>query len=345
MREVKVIQYGVGAMGSLMVRTALKRKGLRFVGAIDQGEKVGMDLGEAIGLDSKLDITISGDPKTLFKNTDADIILHATESFLDNVYPQIAIAIEAGMNVISICEELAYPWYQFPELASKIDRLARENSVTVVGTGVNPGFTMDTLVMHYTGLCAEVKRITAKRISDSSLYGPKVLDRRGIGLSLDEWQKKRSENKITGHIGHHEAMRMVAASLGWSLDKTGERQIEPIIAEVDIEFPYGKIEKGAVCGYNQKAYGLMAGEEVMLFESEGRIYGENEEQVTEDSVYIEGNPEIRFAIKPGLAGDVTTSSMAVNTIASVMDSRPGLVSVRDLPNAAALIDIRKFHQY
>jgi hypothetical protein len=43
-------------MGSLMVRTALKRKGLRFVGAIDQGEMVGMDLGAAIGLDSKLDI-------------------------------------------------------------------------------------------------------------------------------------------------------------------------------------------------------------------------------------------------------------------------------------------------
>jgi len=34
MKEVKIIQYGVGAMGSLMVKTALKRKGLRFVGAI-----------------------------------------------------------------------------------------------------------------------------------------------------------------------------------------------------------------------------------------------------------------------------------------------------------------------
>jgi hypothetical protein len=50
---------------------------------------------------------------------------------------------------------------------------------------------------------------------------------------------------------------MVAASLGWSLDKTGERQIEPIIGEANIEFPYVKIEKGEVCGYNQKAYGLM----------------------------------------------------------------------------------------
>lgn len=34
MKEVKIIQYGVGAMGSLMVKAALKGKGLRFVGAI-----------------------------------------------------------------------------------------------------------------------------------------------------------------------------------------------------------------------------------------------------------------------------------------------------------------------
>ena len=96
MREVRIIQYGVGAMGSLIVKTALKRKGLRLVGAINQGKKVGMDLGEAIGLHGKLGISISGDPQTLLRNTDADIVLHATTSFLDEVYPQIALAVEAG---------------------------------------------------------------------------------------------------------------------------------------------------------------------------------------------------------------------------------------------------------
>ena len=125
MKEVKIIQYGVGAMGSFMVKTALKRKAPRLVGAIDQGKKVGMDLG-VIGLDGKLGISISGDPQALLGNTDADIILHAPASFLDEVYPQIGMVIEAGMNVISICEESTYPWYQHPELANKIDRLTRE---------------------------------------------------------------------------------------------------------------------------------------------------------------------------------------------------------------------------
>lgn len=346
MREIKVIQYGVGAMGSLMVKIALKRKGLRLVGAIDQGKKVGMDLGEAIGFDGKLGILISGEPQTLLKNTDADIVLHATSSFLDGVYPQIAMAIEAGMNVISTCEELAYPWYRYPELANKIDWLAREKGVTILGTGVNPGFSMDTLVIHCTGLCAEVKRITAKRISDAFLYGPNVLDRRGTGLPLDEWKKKASEKKITGHIGSHDSMRMISASLGWNLDETVETPIEPIIAEVAIEIPpFIKIEKGAVCGYRQETYALMGGEKVILFENEGRVYGKAEEHHTEDSLHIEGSPEIKLAIRPGLAGSITTSSMVVNAIAQVMNSRPGLLSVKDLPNPSALMDMRKFFRH
>jgi len=346
MREVKVIQYGVGVMGSLMVKTALKRKGLRVVGAIDMGKNVGVDLGEAIGLDSKLGISISGDPQTLLRNTDADVILHATVTFLDEVYPQIAMAVESDMNVISICEELAYPWYRHPELATKIDRLARENGVTVLGTGVNPGFSMDTLVIHCTGLCAEVKRIRVKRISDGGLYGPKVYDRRGLGLSPDAWERRRSANKISGHVGTHESMRMIAASLGWNLDETIDEQIEPIIAKVDIDLPnYKKIEKGTICGYNQKQYALMGGEKVIFFENEGRIYGKDEERHTEDSVHVDGNPEIKLTISPGLLGDVTTSSMAVNSIAQVMACRSGLVSVKDLPNPAALMDVRRFFKY
>lgn len=173
---------------------------------------------------------------------------------------------------------------------------------------------------------------------------PKVLDRRGLGLSFDEWKKRVSEKRITGHIGSHESMRMIGASLGWDLDETVEMPIEPIIAEVSIELPYVRIERGTICEYNQKAYALMARGKVILFENEGRVYGEGEEHHTEDSVHIEGNPEIKLTIRPGLSGDVSSSSMAVNAIAQVMATRPGLVSMKDLPNPSALMDIgRYFH--
>jgi 4-hydroxy-tetrahydrodipicolinate reductase len=139
-------------------------------------------------------------------------------------------------------------------------------------------------------------------------------------------------------------MRMIGAALGWNLDDTVAMPIEPIIAEVALELPYARIEKGTVCGYNQKQYALMEGEKVILFENEGRVYGEDEEHHTEESVHIEGNPEIRLAM-PGLSGGICTASMAVNAIPQVMASRPGLISMKDLPNPTAFTDIRRFYQY
>ena len=67
----------------------------------------------------------------------------------------------AGSNIISICEELSYPYGKHPELATKIDKLAKDYKVTVLGTGVNPGFLMDALPLFITGVCQDVKEIRA----------------------------------------------------------------------------------------------------------------------------------------------------------------------------------------
>jgi 4-hydroxy-tetrahydrodipicolinate reductase len=89
----------------------------------------------------------------------------------------------------------------------------------------------------------------------------------------------------------------------------------------------------------------MGGEKMILVENEGRIYGEAEEHHTEDSVHIEGSPEIKLAIRPGLPDDVTTSPVGVNSIGQVMASRPGLVNTKDLSNPAALMDIGRFFHH
>jgi 4-hydroxy-tetrahydrodipicolinate reductase len=41
--------------------------------------------------------------------------------------------------------------------------LAIDNRVTVVGTGINPGFVLDLLVIALTGVCWWVDSITAQR--------------------------------------------------------------------------------------------------------------------------------------------------------------------------------------
>ena len=52
---------------------------------------------------------------------------------------------------MSSCEELSYPFVSSPVAAERIDKAAKENGVTVLGTGINPGFLMDTLPIVLTG--------------------------------------------------------------------------------------------------------------------------------------------------------------------------------------------------
>ena len=79
-----------------------------------------------------------------------------TNSFTRDVYDKLVFVMERGMNVITSAEEMAYPQAQEPELAAKLDEIARRNGATVLGTGINPGLIMDLLVILWTGACESV---------------------------------------------------------------------------------------------------------------------------------------------------------------------------------------------
>ena len=60
--------------------------------------------------------------------------------------------VTGGADVISIAEEMAYPSYRSPRLAARIHELAVAHGVTVLGTGINPGFVLDLLIITLTGV-------------------------------------------------------------------------------------------------------------------------------------------------------------------------------------------------
>ena len=51
MQNVKVIIWGLGAMGGGMARMLLKKQGVDIVGAVDIGAKLGKSLYEVVGAD------------------------------------------------------------------------------------------------------------------------------------------------------------------------------------------------------------------------------------------------------------------------------------------------------
>ncbi|TYP58502.1 2,4-diaminopentanoate dehydrogenase [Thermosediminibacter litoriperuensis] len=342
MENIKVIVWGLGAMGGGMARMILQKKGMEIVGAIaSRPEKSGKDLGEVLDLDIKTGVTVTSDPQTVLKQP-ADIVLLATSSFTREVYPQLQRIIESGKNVITIAEEMAYPAYREPELAAKIDKMAKDHRVTVLGTGINPGFVLDTLIIALSGVCMDIKKITARRINDLSPFGTTVMRTQGVGTTVDEFRRGLEEGTIVGHIGFPESISLISEALGLEIDEIRQTR-EPIVSSVYRETPYARVEPGMVAGCKHTGIGFRKGEPVIVLEHPQQIRPELENVETGDYIEIEGTPNISLAIKPEIPGGIGTIAIAVNMIPKVINANPGLVTMKDLPVPAALMgDIRKF---
>src|SRR5437879_1735978 len=124
-----------------------EKQAIEVIGAIDTDPaKAGRDLGEVAGAsDAPWGIEISADTDILGEA--ADVVVHSTSSHLPAVMDQLGACLAAESCVVSTCEELAYPYRKYPDLAAKLDKEAKSWGVALVGTGVNPGFVMDKLVL------------------------------------------------------------------------------------------------------------------------------------------------------------------------------------------------------
>jgi len=338
--NIRVVLYGIGAMGSFIAKEILRRKGIEIVGAIDAAEeKVGRDLGDVINLNKRLGVTVSNDADSVLSKANVDVVVHATTSFLKNVYPQIKEIVEHGVNVVSTCEELSYPYVSDPKIAEEINKIAKEHNVTVLGTGINPGFLMDTLVIVLTGVCQDVKQIEVRRVMNASTRRIPFQKKIGAGLSVEEFKDQMKRNIITGHVGLRQSIAMVADALGWNLQRIEVKDAEPVIAERPVDSGSTKVKPGYVAGLKQTAIGIRNEKPAIILEFQAYLGAEEEY----DSITIVGTPEIHQKISPCVHGDIGTAAIIINSIPKVLNAPPGLVTMKDLPiPSAALEDMRTY---
>lgn len=327
-KPIKIVQYGLGPIGIEAARLVLQKSNLELVGGIDiDPEKVGRDLGEILGLDTKMSIPVSNEPQKLLQQTKPDIVMHSTGSFLDKVEEQLKICLQSGSSIISSCEELFYPYHRDADFCARIDKLAKENGVTVTGTGVNPGFSMDVLALTMTSVCTDVRKIVATRIVDASKRRRPLQKKIGAGLKPDAFRKLVDEGKL-GHIGLVESLWAVADRAGFEIEEVQE-SIDPKIATTTIETPFLKVNPDEVAGILHVAKGLKNGEELIKLDLQMYVGAEQ----SRDSVQIAGEPAIDLTVDGGIFGDKATIARMVNAIPAIMKSEPGLKTVMDLPLA------------
>ena len=193
-QNVKVVIWGFGAMGSGMAKMLLKKKGVEIVGVCDRGENhVGRDMYEVLGVErgDRTPVIIKDNVDEVITEKCADVCLCATDSFTQKAFPRLKYVLEKKINVVSTAEEMSYPQAQNPELAAELDKIAKENGVSILGTGINPGLIMDLLVVIMTGCMVEVEHIEAKRVNSLSPFGPAVMEEQGVGITVEEFEQRR----------------------------------------------------------------------------------------------------------------------------------------------------------
>ena len=319
-----VALVGLGAIGREVASAVLDTPELRLVAAMDVdpqliGKPLSGLLGRAAG-----DLQVEEESARVLARAEGGVLLQVTGSRLPTVAAQIERAVGVGLNVVSSCEELAFPWLNHPEVAEKLEKLAQKHGVSVLGTGVNPGFVLDRLVCTLASVAGKVTRVVAERVVDASSRREQLQRKVGAGLTREQFERAVGAGKV-GHVGLVESAALVSAGLGLSCDEF-EESIEPFMATRAVQGPV-PVDIGRVAGSSQVARGFASGREVVTLSVTIAVGAPD----PHDSIRIEGDPPLRFRAEGGVPGDRATIWSIVNAIPPVVTAEPGLLTVLDLP--------------
>jgi hypothetical protein len=318
-QQITVAQYGIGPIGAEIARLLLTKPWVKLVAAVDiDPNKIGKDIGEIIGLGRSVGVKVTPELQTR-----ANVVCHSTGSRLREVSGQLKALLQTGAHVVSTCEELSFPLDE--SIREELQQVARAANATLLGTGVNPGFVMDKLPLTLTAVCQDVKSVDIIRIQNASTRREPLQRKVGAGMTDAEFRSAVTAGKIK-HMGLKESLIMVGKGLGVDFDTVSEEKIEPMIATREITTQYLRVAPGQVAGVHQ----TIDGRGRINVRLELRMYV-GAEDVAADRVIVKGVPDVEMEIKGGVHGDRATAAMVVNAIPRVVQARPGVLTMDDIP--------------
>jgi 4-hydroxy-tetrahydrodipicolinate reductase len=253
-----------------------------------------------------------------------DAVILTTVSTMEKIAPQIEEIVSYGIPVVSTCEELSYPWDTSLNLSERIDKAAKANKVAVLGTGVNPGFLMDSLPTFLTSVCQDVQAITVHRIQNATFRRIPFQRKIGAGLTLEQFESKKKEGTLR-HVGLTESVQLIASRMGWELSKT-EDILVPVITDREIITDTMRIPVGYAAGVQQIGKGYVGNEDKIILVFRASVGEAN----PYDSIEIKGTPSIKSIIEGGVNGDVATCAITINALKQIFKTQPGLRTMADI---------------
>ncbi|HUZ88970.1 MAG TPA: hypothetical protein VMU49_03985 [Candidatus Acidoferrales bacterium] len=328
MREIRLVHFGLGPIGLRVARLARSRSGLRSVLAVDIDPSL-----EGRLLDDLLDeeiqdgdgVRITADLEALPASiAAAQVVIHCTSSSLLDVLPELLTCVGLGLNVVTTCEELSYPWSEAPTEASRLHRACLEAGVTVLSAGVNPGFAMDYLPIVLSAASGQVDSVRVYRRQDAGSRRIPLQRKVGVGLEVSEFNILTAQGRL-GHIGLRQSAQALAATFGWPISDI-EESIKPVVATEETATALGPVNAGQVLGLKQVLGVGPPGAEYIMLDLEMAV-GLSEPK---DEIYLRGEPDLQLIVPGGLHGDSATAALVVNALPYIVDALPGVITMADI---------------
>ncbi|MBX3098104.1 MAG: hypothetical protein KF761_00860 [Salinibacterium sp.] len=249
------------------------------------------------------------------------VVVIATTTRLADIAHHIEAAVLAGSNVIVSAEECAYPWAVDRVVADRLDTLARERGVTILGCGLNPGFVFDALVLTLLGTGGLPTGISVERTVDLSGFGPTVRGRLGLGVSSTDFAAGIESARILGHAGFPQSMSIVADALNVEIDNI-TTHIEPTLVDDN------------TVGFIQEYVAIVGGLPWFRARFIGHLSPAAAGLVVRDTIEITSrDTPLTCTIEPGIGSQSGSQSLIANSIDRVVAAPSGWLTVAELEPA------------
>jgi hypothetical protein len=344
---LRVVQWATGPVGREALRAIIEHPDLDLTGVVVySSEKDGVDAGDLCGL-PRTGIKATRDPASAL-GAGADAVCYTPR--LPNL-DEVCGLLAGGANVVAT-PFLFYPPAYGPSVMDPLTAACSRGGTSVHGTGINPGFVADLLVLASSGLLRSLDHIEVHEVGNWSLLESHamVFENARFGSPVEEAALAANPYARTMSGYFKESISMVAAGLGVTLDACTETQ-ELLVTDEPIDILSGTVEPGTVSGQHFRWAGVLDGWDLLSIDAWWWVGGDR--PVTYPprrpdgwSIDIEGSPSIRMSmlalgsldpasplpIKAHVeAASVATAMHAVNAIPVVCAAEPGVRTFLDLP--------------